>query len=124
MSIFIPWIWVSWECVIYERLLEKLACSLPYLQVHLASQTPQAYSLHFREATAETSTAPLSNDMGTRFHPYFTFSQYSSAHRKVSSAGLISLPFEQIICQSVLGTGMLLVLRSTFSAVKSGIHIK
>lgn len=43
---------------------------------------------------------------------------------KVSSAGLISLPFEPIICQSKLGNGMLLVLWSTFSAVKSGIQIK
>lgn len=88
----------------------------------MTSQSPRS------EPAACSSKRPLQrlpqslcprDDMATTFHPYFTFSQYSSAHRKVISAGLISLPFEQIICQSMLGAGILLVLWSTFSAVKA-----
>lgn len=116
-----PVIWVSWQGVSYLWKCVGESDTSSSLQIQTDSQTPNACSPQFQELPR---CLCLSTDMGTSFYPYFTFSQYSSAHRKVRSAGLISLPFEQIICQSVLGTGMLLVLWSTFSAVKSGIQIK
>lgn len=97
----------------------------PSLQVHMAFRAQGAHSLRLQEAwQRHPQHLCLSNARDTRCPPHSTDSEYSSAHRKVSSADLISLPFEQIICQSTLGTGMLLVLSSTFSPVKSGIQIK
>lgn len=81
------------------------------LQVHMAFQTQGAHSLLLQRAwQRHPQHLCLSNARDTWCSPHFTDSQYSSAHRKVSSADLISLPFEQIICQSTLGTGMLLIL--------------
>ncbi|KAI5280034.1 Neurobeachin, partial [Manis pentadactyla] len=56
--------------------------------VHMTSQSPRS------KPAACSSKRPLQrlpqslcppDDMGTTFYPYFTFSQYSSAHRKLSS---------------------------------------